>query len=128
MNTASQLNWNPTSYDHLNGERYCSPACGGHCLREDYDRAVKLANALCKRLGDGWKPRVWENCGWHLSVEKGKLELHRNSARRYWANFGATARQFEDHGDTPEAAIESVLKMANEAVVTIQAELKEIRA
>lgn len=127
MSAVKKRDWNPVTYKR-DGERYCSPACGHHCLKEDYDKAVKLADALCKRLGKGWESRVWENGGWHFSVKKGKLELHRNSKRWYWADFSATSRQFHAHGETPEDAIESALKIADEAVEAITEEIHEIRS
>lgn len=53
-----------------NGKYYCSPACGGghFCLHADFLLATRRANALVKLLGKTWKPRVWENLGWHYEV------------------------------------------------------------
>ena len=52
MNTAPS--WTP----RLVGDMYCAPACGGGCTKAAYDAAVKAADELCAKLGDGWKPRV----------------------------------------------------------------------
>ena len=54
------LSWKP----RLQGEIYCSPACGGGCTKVAHDAAKKQASELAKQLGKGWKPHVWENLGW----------------------------------------------------------------
>lgn len=70
--TRTAQDWKPRS---LPGGIYCSPACGARCRRKDYERANSDAAALCKRLGPGWKPRVWENMGWHWIVQNGDVEV-----------------------------------------------------
>jgi hypothetical protein len=52
----------------LDGLVYCSPRCGFQCTRKAFDRATTEAAHLAHRLGPGWKPHVWENCGWHYEV------------------------------------------------------------
>ena len=49
--------WTPV----LNGDVFCSPACGHECKKADYDRAVEAANALAARMGYRWEVEVWEN-------------------------------------------------------------------
>lgn len=49
----------------LNGEVFCSPACGYGCKKKDYDLAVERAAALVKSLGVPWVPKVWESGKWH---------------------------------------------------------------
>lgn len=59
--------WTPKS----DGKIYCSPACGFHCAKADFDHANERAAAIAAQLGSGWEPRVWENCGWNFEVTKG---------------------------------------------------------
>lgn len=47
---------------------YCSPACGFDCTYEAFLKAQEEAEALARRCGPRWKPRVWENCGWHYAA------------------------------------------------------------
>lgn len=54
------------------GKIYCSPACGLGCTHAEFMTATRKAKALVKRLGAGWKPRVWENLGWHYEAVKGE--------------------------------------------------------
>ena len=56
--------WTPRHRGHI----YCSPACGGRCTREAFEISTQRAKALCRRMGSGWKPKVWENLGWHYKV------------------------------------------------------------
>jgi len=62
------------------GGVYCSPRCGGGCKRSAFERATAEANALAARMGDGWRPDVWENLGWHYVVTKGDHPHHRGIA------------------------------------------------
>ncbi len=36
-------------------------------------QAAAAAKKLAKLMGAGWKPRVWENLGWHYSASWGNL-------------------------------------------------------
>jgi hypothetical protein len=66
-------NWTPV----LKGKTYCSPACGHGCTKSAYDQAVRDANALVKKLrGEGWKPEVWENSGWHFKAMSGPVQVY----------------------------------------------------
>lgn len=83
----------------LKDDKYCSPWCGCGCTKKAYDDAVEKSNQLCKQLGVNWKPRVWENCGWHytvkLSVKNGYIEVHSRSANgNYWID-SRLPEQFE---------------------------------
>jgi hypothetical protein len=40
--------------------------------------AEKEATALAKVLGQGWKPKVWQNSGWHCCVVKGPVAVYPN--------------------------------------------------
>lgn len=69
-----ELSWKPIR----KGRTYCSPACGCKCTYEDYKKARKLALDTRKVMYNpkGWKIRVWENAGWHSSLERGGLQLY----------------------------------------------------
>jgi hypothetical protein len=79
-----KLSWKP----RLRGKIYCSSACGHRCTKHDYDDAVKNAKALAKKLGYGWKTRVWENMGWHYSVSNGPISL--SGYGPYYGSRGAS--------------------------------------
>lgn len=67
------------------GNVYCSPACGSLCTYADYERAVKHADDLCKLLGEGWKPIVWENMRWHY---KAAFELSNGWSMKVFYHHG----------------------------------------
>lgn len=50
------------------GAIYCSRGCGRLCTFAEYQRAVAVADKLARTMGRGWKPKVWENLGWHASA------------------------------------------------------------
>lgn len=79
--------WTP---QHLGKGIYCSPACGGLCTYAAYTRAIHASAALARKLGPGWKPKVWENLGWHWRVEKGGCQvwLERDGKYRILMNPG----------------------------------------
>lgn len=59
------------------GDRYCSPSCGGGCTWKEYQQAVRDADQLVKQLrGEGWKPVVWENLGWHFQAVSGPVQVY----------------------------------------------------
>lgn len=93
---------------------YCSPACGRGCTYEEYKYARQRARTLAQRLGENWKPRVWENLGWYYAVSAGGITISEpERAGEYTVGFtesgrvGAhipevfVARSFR----TPEAAV-----------------------
>ena len=135
--------WTPRS---LPGGKYCSPACGGakgFCTKADFDRATKDAGALAQRLGDGWKPRVWENLGWHWEVTKGAVSsdrfdaggvivMRRRHDKKYSAEFrsaeiihgtSGTVTQFFASGDTAEEAIGFVRQDVRTFISRVEADL-----
>lgn len=64
----TKLSWKP----QRRGAVYCSSACGGGCKHADYAKVKAATRNLASALGPHWKPRVWENLGWHGSVEFGE--------------------------------------------------------
>lgn len=104
------------------GKTFCSPACEGGCTRADYEKTVRRTNALAKRLGDAWKPKVWENLGWfgkvvhssgHMDVGLGIGLYHAYISRNLRAGGGSWCGT----GETPTQAIdEAITKLENELV------------
>lgn len=103
------LSWTPKQ----RGKIYCAPACGGGCTLEAFNLATKRANILCARLGHGWRPRIWENLGWHYSAVSscGRWKVHAHhhkSGVTYSAFLGAADSPggfWAESGETPEAAM-----------------------
>jgi hypothetical protein len=53
------------------------------------EEAEALGKKVEKRLGAGWKARVWENLGWHVAWDNGAVKLHYDaSRRRFWTMVG----------------------------------------
>jgi len=119
------------------GSIRCAPFCGGKCTQAAFELATSRADALCKRLGKGWKPRVWENLGWHCSVigMSGHMKVHINTrggtTHAVSTVYGYTAflspdaegvgGRWAESGKTPEAAIRNT-------VAVMQAERDELNA
>jgi hypothetical protein len=119
------LSWKPRLYGPMN-ETYCSPACGGGCTRESYEKAHELSKKLASRLGKGWTTRVWENLGWHYCVISPceRIKVHYNGGSSYTAFLGepkCSGGRWAEHGKTPEAVIKRVIASA-------KTELKKIGA
>jgi hypothetical protein len=114
--------WTPV----LRGGVYCSPRCGGKCTKKAFDRATKEADKLCKTLGPGWKPRVWENLGWHYEAAKGPFKVHVYECRgdvSYWAEVMVMDRQFlTDQFHDPNEAL-GILK---QGVRTFASKINEV--
>lgn len=96
------------------GAIYCAPFCGYRCTWAAFQKATRDAQALCKRLGKGWQPRVWENLGWHYSAIdassywKVNASKYRGEVIGYLAFFGVpepSGGRWAEHGKTPEEAI-----------------------
>lgn len=111
----------------LNGKIYCSPWCGGKCTKAAHDGAVKRAKALAKRCGPGFKPRVWENLGWHYSAvsANGLLKVHPcgKSFTAYLGDKGAGGR-WAIVRPTPRAAIKAVRALVQDDINEIERYLK----
>lgn len=113
------LSWTPRT---LPGGIYCSPACGAACKKADHDRAVKKSAALARHLGEGWAPRVWENMGWHWAVQKGVLSVHQRKDECFVVYMNG-AQQFIAEGTSALGAVRTVIKMAQDRIKQIQAEI-----
>jgi len=114
----------------LRGKIYCSPACGFDCLKSDYDKAVEKADRVAKELGLGWKTVVWENCGWHARVEKGKcvIFLYAGDRSCCWATteVGPDGRQFECEGTTAKMALRKLKQLMAETSRDLKSQIQSL--
>lgn len=115
------LSWTPRRRGHI----YCAPACGGRCTLAQYHAAKLAGQKLCERLGRGWKPRVWENLGWHYKAISacGRWKVH-GSDRCFTALLGdadSPGGKWAETARTPEAAIRKTWEVAQEAIAYYEA-------
>lgn len=114
------LSWNPRA--GVDGV-WCAPACGRGCTRNMYDDAVARADALAKRLGEGWVPHVWENLGWYYKAVSscGRLKVHGDRAGGYSAFLGydTVSGRWAEHGRTPIAACRAVLARGRQELAEV---------
>ncbi len=100
------------------GEIYCAPACGRGCTWTEYEEATIAATDLSTELGDPWKPRVWENLGWHYEVRRPHLSV--SPISRAGSAFHAFLSRDPDgpgghwvgNGATAPEAVQAVLRLA----------------
>lgn len=129
---AKKRDWTPVA----NGQEYCSPACGMGCTMKAYKAAVASSDDLAKRLNKhgttNWKPRVWENGGWHFAVEmklssKGFCSVHHRNRHEdaYVCYFNANSGQHLGSGDTAEEAIKEALESAEKTIKTLTKDLSK---
>lgn len=122
--------WTPI----LDGERYCAPRCGAGCKKADYDAAVEQAEALARRMGPQWAPRVWENFGWHWEIRAGNSHV----SQRRDGDFSAWVQvmdcgsnngtiQFIEYAETPEDALGFAVQAARGCISRIEGELAAVR-
>lgn len=121
MATKRDAHWTPV----LRGKTFCSPGCGGGCLRAALDLAHSRARALAGRLGKGWTPRVWENLGWHFSAinASSRLKVHPAAPGRWTAYLGEAEAggRWAETAKTPEAALRAVRKAACDEMLALEA-------
>ncbi len=115
------LSWDPVR----KGDVYCAPACGFDCKMAAYYAAVKAARFLCKDLGPGWTPHVWENMGWYYSAKSpcGRWKIHPFIYDRKLHSYnaflgpGASGGIWAAGGKTPLAAMRNCWKKAKTQLV-----------
>jgi len=120
---------------------YCAPACGFECTHKAYLKARAKARAALKLLKNktGWKVAVWENCGWHTSIQKGgmKIYIHEYTIGKleysvlFSADDGIGGESFWSenfHSEDPNEVIERQLKLANDFVKRCQDAIFEASA
>ena len=114
--------WDPV----LRGKTFCAPACGNHCTKAAHDKAQQDAKALAKRLGPEWKPRVWENLGWHYSVTAWLWEvsahIHNGKVDGYRASLNH--RYTSNSTNTPQEALSVSIGLAREAAIVLGQQLE----
>jgi hypothetical protein len=120
------------------GTIYCAPSCGFKCKWAAYEQAVIDASELAKSLGDDWEPRVWENLGWHYSVETrdrrvnlhpGGVDVKTGKVGRYTAFLSpepSSGGRWAESGDTPQEALEAVRAKAQEELDGVKLAMEAI--
>lgn len=119
--------WTPK----LNGDVFCSSACGSGCKKADFDRATELAGVIAAKLGRGWIPRVWENLGWHFEVKKGAATVSLTGCGDYSAsiefsfNDRVTDQISEIHSD-PRIAVQQASDVMNNKIASLKRALMSV--
>lgn len=114
------LSWKPSRQP---GGIYCSPACGLHCRMAEYKIARTQSRALVTKLGRGWRPVIWENCGWHWRVVKGAFEIAPSGSGYFSAYLQS---QFFAYAKTAEAALAKVVRVARRSCDQIQKQIASL--
>ena len=104
----------------------CAKWCGSGCTEEAYQKARRGGAALAKQLGKGWKPRVWENMGWHFAAVSscGRLEVHSHGGRSFTAYLGEADQpggRWAEHGKTPKAAVKATVREGKRELAEVAA-------
>lgn len=127
-NPISELDeWTPT----LNGEIYCSRACGFKCKKVDFDKATAKALELANQMGHGWEPRVWENGGWHYEVLKRGASVTAEDDGSYQASIrfymdDKTEVCVSETRTSPVQAVEAVVDVLNARIKGLQRALNAV--
>lgn len=112
--------WTPV----LNGDVFCSPACGHKCKKADYDHAVEAANTLAARLGYRWEVEIWENGDWFHSVKNGPATVTPTHDGEYEAKLcfppleSAALQIFETDTD-PRRAFQAAVDRLDNLIVQL---------
>ncbi len=107
------------------GTRYCSSACGRGCTIFEHKRAVLQAKKMAANLGRNWRPRVWENLGWHSEAFCGKMAVYHHGGGEYWATINL-AQQFTATAKSPTEAIRKALSNCDDFMASMQKERKAL--
>lgn len=103
------------------GETKCSPDCGRGCTQAEYDAAYKAGTqALCLAIhksGVGWTLRVWDNLGWHWSLERGTWSLTGKEGRYHCHTTHTAPRGVLQIWETRETVAQAI-DAAREAMQT----------
>lgn len=113
--------WKPVLSE--DGVRYCSRRCGFGCTKAAHDLAVEKAEALAKRMGEGWHPRVWENGDWYYEVRKGVAVVMPTGQGRMHVAFINTSPQFIAHSTDP---VEALRKAFGEAEQDLEQRVRQM--
>lgn len=85
---------------------------------------------LALMTSEGWELNVWENFGWHWSLENGAITLHesvfKGKSRGFWTlmsrrlggngGFPEWTARGNDHHKDPNDAVAAQVKLAREVV------------
>jgi hypothetical protein len=106
------------------GAVYCAPFCGGGCTWAAYQKAVADADALVKKLGDGWKAEVWENLGWYFCAMKGvmRVSMYRGQTDCYIN----TSPQFIANSRSPRKAVALALAKMDAHIASLLKQRKAL--
>ena len=110
--------WTPVRHS----DTYCAPGCGRGCTWKEYQRALRKAEALRRKMKTGdWRIHVHDNLGWHYSIVCGGLGCYRQiEVFEYDGEYHAGL-----FGGTPsEVHVSEYFKDPNKAVA---AQLQRIR-
>ncbi len=107
-------------------KKRCASWCGHGCTEEQYQKAVRRGAALAKQLGKRWKPRVWENLGWHFSAVSpcGRLEVHRDGERSFTAYLGepnSPGGRWAEGAGSAAAAVKAVVREGRRELAEVTA-------
>lgn len=117
--------WTPI----LKGDVYCSPACGHRCKHKDYLACVEKADALAKRLGQGFKPRVTENLGWYYSAESGVCAVHpvwREGGPEMWQVYFNSAKQHLAQDADPVRAVQKAINAVRDTAALLSLDARNV--
>ncbi len=118
-----KLSWTPVR----KGKTYCAPACGRGCTHKEYLEARAAAAKLCKLLGPAWKPRIWENLGWHYEVRLATMTVY-TATPGYYHAFYEAGQQFTATAGDPRVAVVEAYAQAQELVARTMAANAVLRA
>jgi hypothetical protein len=112
-------------------KKKCAKWCGAGCTVAQYEKARRLSVHAAVALGAGWRPRPFENMGWHgVAVSKcGRIKVHIHTALlgppNYTAFFGekGPGGRWVASSKTPRAAVRKVIAQAKADLARIQAAL-----
>ncbi len=119
--------WKPKK----NGTIYCSPLCGGGCTHVAFENATRQAKVFARIMGKGFKPRVWENLGWHWEIKSKceRLSISSSNGESFLAMLNTTPNsggRWIAYATTPKLAAKRVLKLAKQELNEINETLTEI--
>lgn len=85
---------------------------------------------LAQMTGRGWKIRVWENLGWHYSVETNRVAVYPSLGGKFhcllkphYTLFGSDPRHYRN----PNSAVENCIAIAQDKLNSYQYILNEAR-
>lgn len=88
-------------------------------MRKSKSQAMAEAKELCKLLGDGWEPEIWENLGWCYAARKGGVEVRYSDVEGvYCAGFKPHPIAVGDSDISPALALDNLAERFTAIAVT----------